>query len=98
MTHSLTIYYRLLVLGLLVLLAGCTSVGAGSGPPSPAGYKSYVTGNAADVVTPTTGLWVLQGGGDDVDENYMRMGDLGTSASPSARSGGRSKLIWGQSS
>ena len=77
MTHSLANYYRLLFLGLLVLLAGCTSVGAGSGPPSPAGYKSYVTGNAADVVTPTTGLWVLQGGGDDVDENYVRMGARG---------------------
>jgi cyanophycinase-like exopeptidase len=35
----------------------------------------YVTGNAADVSTPTRGLWVLQGGGDDVDHNYVRMGE-----------------------
>ncbi len=47
--------------------------------PSPAGYKRYLTGNAADVVRPTSGLLVLQGGGDDVDENYVQMG---------ARSGG----------
>jgi cyanophycinase len=43
------------------------------------GYDYYLTGNAADVVTPTTGLLVLQGGGTDVDENFVRMG---------ARSGG----------
>jgi len=43
------------------------------------GYTYYLTGNAADVVTPTTGLLVLQGGGTDVDENFVRMG---------ARSGG----------
>jgi cyanophycinase-like exopeptidase len=40
-------------------------------------YRIYVTGNAADVVRPTRGLIVLQGGGDDVDENYIRMGELG---------------------
>lgn len=38
------------------------------------GYDYYLTGNAADVVTPTTGLLVLQGGGTDVDENFVRMG------------------------
>ena len=43
------------------------------------GYDYYLTGSAADVVTPTTGLLVLQGGGTDVDENFVRMG---------ARSGG----------
>jgi cyanophycinase-like exopeptidase len=43
------------------------------------GYDYYLTGNGADVVTPTTGLLVLQGGGTDVDENFVRMG---------ARSGG----------
>jgi cyanophycinase-like exopeptidase len=43
------------------------------------GYDYYLTGNAADVVTPTSGLLVLQGGGTDVDENFVRMG---------ARSGG----------
>lgn len=41
------------------------------------GYRHFVTGNAADVVTPTSGLLVLQGGGTDVDENYVRMGALG---------------------
>jgi cyanophycinase len=47
----------------------------GASPES--GYKHYVTGNAADVVRPTRGLLVLQGGGDDVDENYVRMGARG---------------------
>ena len=41
------------------------------------GYLYYITGNAVDVVRPTSGLWVLQGGGDDVDENYVRMGARG---------------------
>ena len=44
-----------------------------------AGYSYFVVGNPADVVTPTSGLLVLQGGGTDVDENFVRMG---------ARSGG----------
>jgi cyanophycinase-like exopeptidase len=39
-----------------------------------AGYQHYLVGNPADVARPTSGLWVLQGGGDDVDENYIRMG------------------------
>jgi cyanophycinase len=38
------------------------------------GYQSFLVGNPADVVTPTTGLWVMQGGGTDVDENFVRMG------------------------
>ncbi|HEX7061602.1 MAG TPA: cyanophycinase [Woeseiaceae bacterium] len=42
-----------------------------------ADYTHYVTGDPRDVVTPTRGLVVLQGGGDDVDENYVRMGRLG---------------------
>ena len=42
-----------------------------------AGYRHYLVGNPADVVRPTSGLWVLQGGGDDVDENYVRMGAHG---------------------
>jgi cyanophycinase len=41
------------------------------------GYRHFVTGNPADVATPTRGLLVLQGGGTDVDENYVRMGELG---------------------
>ena len=43
------------------------------------GYAHYIVGNPADVVTTTSGLLVLQGGGTDVDENFVRMG---------ARSGG----------
>jgi len=38
------------------------------------GYQSFVVGNAADVVRPTTGLVVMQGGGLDVDDNFVRMG------------------------
>ncbi len=38
------------------------------------GYQYSVVGNPADVVTSTTGLLVLQGGGTDVDENFVRMG------------------------
>ncbi len=41
------------------------------------GYKYYVVGSPADVVRPTRGLWVAQGGGDDVDVNYVRMGEFG---------------------
>jgi cyanophycinase len=38
------------------------------------GYQYTVVGNPADVVTSTSGLLVLQGGGTDVDENFVRMG------------------------
>lgn len=37
-------------------------------------FEHYVVGNPADVATPTAGLVVLQGGGTDVDANYLRMG------------------------
>jgi cyanophycinase-like exopeptidase len=40
-------------------------------------YQYYVAGNAGDVVRKTRGLIVLQGGGDDVDANYARMGEFG---------------------
>lgn len=53
----------------LTLAAAATAHGAD--------YEHYVTGDPRDVVTPTRGLVVLQGGGDDVDENYVRMGKLG---------------------
>lgn len=55
-----------LALAAPLLLAACST-----------GYQYYVTGNPADVVRPTRGLWVAQGGGDDVDENYRRMGAYG---------------------
>ena len=35
-------------------------------------YLYYLTGNAANVERSTTGLIVAQGGGDDVDENYVQ--------------------------
>jgi cyanophycinase-like exopeptidase len=38
------------------------------------GYSHFIVGNPADVVTATTPLLVLQGGGTDVDENFVRMG------------------------
>lgn len=39
-------------------------------------FEHYVTGNAANVVTEPRGLVVLQGGGTDVDKNYVRMGEI----------------------
>jgi cyanophycinase-like exopeptidase len=41
------------------------------------GYQHFLTGNATDVERPTTGLIVMQGGGDDVDENFVQMGRHG---------------------
>ena len=41
------------------------------------GYKYYRVGNANNVERPTEALIVMQGGGDDVDENYIRMGAKG---------------------
>ena len=38
------------------------------------GYRYFLTGNAEDVERQTHGLIVMQGGGDDVDENFIRMG------------------------
>jgi cyanophycinase-like exopeptidase len=59
------------------ILLVLTSMAAAPESVSPPTYKKYLVGNAADVVTPTRGLWVLQGGGDDVDMNYVRMGESG---------------------
>jgi len=38
-------------------------------------FQYYAVGNTEDVVTDTRGLIVMQGGGDDVDFNYQRMGE-----------------------
>lgn len=38
-------------------------------------FDYYINGDPADVSTPTRALVVMQGGGDDVDENYARMGE-----------------------
>jgi cyanophycinase-like exopeptidase len=63
-----------LALAIVAAFSGCAGTRpARSGP----GYAYYVTGNAEDVERKTRGLWVAQGGGDDVDENYVRMGAYG---------------------
>jgi len=48
----------------------CCAAAASAEP----GYKHYVVGNPADVTTATTPLLVMQGGGTDVDYNFVRMG------------------------
>jgi len=63
-----------LALAAPLLLAACAAATPQRSRP---GYRYYVTGNPADVVRPTRGLWVAQGGGDDVDANYVRMGAYG---------------------
>jgi cyanophycinase len=60
----------------LLLLGGPAIVTAGDAPAA-ASFKHYLIGNAADVIRQASGLIVLQGGGDDVDENYIRMGAHG---------------------
>ncbi len=57
-----------------VTMGSCTVAQADRRGP---GFKYYVVGNPADVHKPTRGLWVAQGGGDDVNENYARMGEYG---------------------
>jgi cyanophycinase-like exopeptidase len=57
----------------------CLSAACASPAGAARGYDHFVVGNPADVVTETRGLLVLQGGGDDIDENFVRM---------SARAGG----------
>lgn len=68
---SLKITLSLLCVGLIFSISQIV-IAAGA-------YDHFVVGNPVDVVTATTGLIVLQGGGTDVDENFVRMG---------ARSGG----------
>ncbi len=60
----------------LGFLTACTQTDVSVRAPGPS-VQRFLTGNAADVVTPTRGLWVLQGGGDDVDFKYVRMGEYG---------------------
>ena len=62
---------------MLVLLIGLSACAGTDQTRHAAGYQHYLVGNPADVVRPTSGLLVLQGGGDDVDENYVRMGAHG---------------------
>ncbi|MEX0976680.1 MAG: cyanophycinase [Woeseia sp.] len=60
-------------IGRLICLIACatTTATVGAAP----GFEHFITGNPLDVVTETGGLIVLQGGGDDVDINYVRMGE-----------------------
>jgi cyanophycinase-like exopeptidase len=60
----------------VVVVLSLSSLAMADDAPAVPGYHHYVIGNAADVIRPTRGLLVLQGGGDDVDENYVRMGKL----------------------
>ena len=62
-----------MALAAALLLLGLSAAAAADGASQPARYRHYLTGNAADVVRPTSGLLVLQGGGDDVDANYVQM-------------------------
>lgn len=61
-------------IGRLICLIVCATTTATATPSALPGYEHFITGNPLDVVTETTGLIVLQGGGDDVDINYSRMG------------------------
>jgi cyanophycinase-like exopeptidase len=56
-----------------LLLIGASLLFAGSADAAP-GYKHVLVGNPEDVVRETSGLLVLQGGGTDVDENFIAMG------------------------
>ena len=62
-------------IGRLICLIVCATTTGVATSGSVPGYEHFITGNPEDVVTETTGLIVLQGGGDDVDMNYIRMGE-----------------------
>ncbi len=53
------------------LLLTCLCLQAGA---TGADFRYFLTGDPADVSPPTRGLIVLQGGGTDVDANYVEMG------------------------
>jgi cyanophycinase-like exopeptidase len=62
---------------LLLACVAATSCSSAKAAREGPGFRYYVVGNPADVERPTRGLWVAQGGGDDVDANYVRMGEYG---------------------
>ena len=74
MPLALPLWIRIAPLAMLVVAQHVTAADLGGRDGV---YRSYVTGNPEDVVRPTSGLLVLQGGGDDIDENYVRMGARG---------------------
>lgn len=61
----------------LFLAVACALILTSDPAYSQAGYRYYSVGNPGDVTTPTRGLVVMQGGGDDVDFNYQHMGEMG---------------------
>ena len=67
--RDISITPRATLLAGLLLASGAANAGNG--------YQYYLTGNPEDVSPATRGLIVMQGGGDDVDENYIRMGAMG---------------------
>jgi cyanophycinase-like exopeptidase len=64
-------------LALFIGLVGLSLAGWTTTATAAPGYQYFIVGNPADVVTSTSGLLVLQGGGTDVDENFVRMGAHG---------------------
>jgi cyanophycinase-like exopeptidase len=58
----------------IATLVALLSLSASESSAAP-GYQHSLVGNPADVVTPTSGLLVLQGGGTDVDANFVAMGE-----------------------
>ena len=60
--------------GAVLASAVVALLAVGTAAHAASGYAYSVVGNPADVTTPTSGLLVLQGGGTDVDENFVRMG------------------------
>jgi len=56
---------------LVTAIALLTSLSADAQP----GFQYFIEGNPENVITETRGLIVMQGGGDDVDYNYQRMGE-----------------------
>ena len=77
MRPSSSIRRSLQALAIFACLLDVSAVAAAEASPAAATYKHYLTGNPADVIRPTSGLLVLQGGGDDVDENFIQMGAKG---------------------
>ena len=58
---------------LRVLLVGlCVAISAPAFAAK--SYDHFIVGNPDDVITSTSGLLVLQGGGTDIEENFVRMG------------------------
>src|SRR5687768_5130798 len=66
---------RFAILSFAYAIAAAGLIAAPEPSPAARTYEHFLVGNPADVVRPTRGLLVLQGGGTDIDENYVRMGN-----------------------